>query len=106
MRRRRRVSGGPILSAVLAAPLTHRLKTLALVLVRCGRPDGSGIRPPLRWLAEEWGRSERRAQAALADLRTLGVLVVTRPRAPGRSTEYQFDVDRLASVRAPVRRRG
>ena len=81
--------------------LSYRLKTLALVLLMCGADDGTAIRPSIRRVADRWGRSVRRAQAAISDLQRLGVLVVVRTRAPGRPTEYRLNLDRLAALKAP-----
>lgn len=86
---------GRLVSAVLESTLPHRLKTIAAVLASYGRDDGSAIRPSLHTIAKRWSRSERRAQAALADLLDLGVLVIVRPHGPHRPTEYRIDLERL-----------
>ena len=87
---------GRLVSTVLESCLPHRLKTLAAVLASYGRDDGTAIRPSLRVMAQRWGRSVRRTQAALTDLQELGVVVVVRRRGPSRPTEYRIDRARLA----------
>lgn len=93
---------GRLESVITRSRLPRRLKTIAGVLATFAA-DGV-IHASIRRVADRWGRSERRAQAALSDLRALGVLVVVRPRAPGRPTAYRFNVDRLARVPAPAPR--
>lgn len=94
-------SAGRILVVVERSFLPPRLKVLTRVLAACGTADGTAIRPSIRRVADLVGRSERRVQAAIAELRALGVLVRVRPRAPGRPTEYRLNVHRLVQWRAP-----
>jgi hypothetical protein len=89
---------GRLVSQVFESALTHRLKSLAAVLASFGRDDGSSIRPAVVRVARLWGRSERRTLAGLADLQRLGVLVVVRPHAPQRPTEYRIDAAQLAAL--------
>jgi len=93
---------GRLVSCVFESRLPHRLKSLAAVLASFGRDDGSSIRPSIARVARLWGRSERRVQAALTDLQRIGVLVVVRPHAPRRPTEYRIDLVRLAAARPPA----
>jgi hypothetical protein len=92
---------GRLVSCVFESRLPHRLKSLAAVLATFGHDDGTSIRPSVDRVARLWGRSKRRALAALADLQALGVLVVVRPHAPHRPTEYRLDLTRLAALPRP-----
>ena len=92
---------GRLVSCVFESRLPHRLKSLAAVLASFGHDDGTSIRPSVDRVARLWGRSKRRALAALADLQALGVLVVVRPHAPHRPTEYRLDLTQLAALPRP-----
>lgn len=89
---------GRLVSVVFESQLSPRLKTVAAALATFGRDDGTSIRPSLNRVARMCGRSERRVQAAVSDLQTLGVLVVVRRHGRSRPTEYRLDIGRLLAL--------
>ena len=89
---------GRLVSVVFESRLSPRLKTVAAALATFGRDDGTSIRPSLNRVARMCGRSERRIQAALTDLQTLGVLVVVRRHGRSRPTLYRLDLERLLTL--------
>jgi len=91
---------GRLTGLVWESGLKSQLKPYAAVLAGFAADDGSRVRPSIARLAWMLGKTERQVQAAMADLRKTGVLLVRFPHAPGRPTTYHFDVSALP-IRPP-----
>jgi hypothetical protein len=94
----------PLMQRLAFRQLPPHLKSVLLAMANYAREDGTSCRPSLATLAAWTGRSEDRTKHVVRELRTRGLIVVTRPHAPHRPAEYQLvlsAIESLPSTREP-----